>query len=495
VKTVVVGAGAAGLWAALHGAEANDEVTLVAPDPTKGSSTALAQGGIAVATVEGDDPRRHATDTVAAGAGLNDPEAVRVLTEGAWDAVDLGLLHRGMEFDLGGPTLEGGHSVPRIWHAGGDATGWRLLQSLLTWVEANVRITWLHQRVTALLTDHGHVRGVVTELGEQIEADRVVLATGGATGVYGRRTGPGRAVGEGMALAWNDGAALADLEFVQFHPTALDVPGRPAHLLTEALRGEGAVLRDAEGERFMRRFDPRGELAPRDIVARAIFTTRVETGRPVYLDATAVSDVRERFPTAARTGDEVGLDIARTPIPVAPAAHYFTGGILTGTWGQTTLHGLFAAGECACTGVHGANRLASNSLLEALVFGRRAALADEDTPPLSMLEGEPLGSEPPYVGLPISEVRSVADLHLGVVRTGVGLRTVSAAFVAPAPRGMQPGHPDRVATLIAWLLAEAARRREESRGGHYRADFPEPRPEWRLRQAVTPRGWARLPVA
>jgi L-aspartate oxidase len=188
------------------------------------------------------------------------------------------------------------------------------------------------------------------------------------------------------------------------------------------------------------------------------------------------------------------MDIASDPIPVAPAAHYFTGGVLTGPWGQTTLPGLFAAGECASTGVHGANRLASNSLLEALVFGRRAVVADVRTPALILPAEEPIAGEPPYVGLPIEEVRSVADLHLGVVRSGVGLRTVTAGLVAPPPVGREPRHPDRVATLIAWLLAWAALRREESRGGHFRKDFPEPRPEWQVRQAVTRHGWTRIPA-
>jgi L-aspartate oxidase len=187
------------------------------------------------------------------------------------------------------------------------------------------------------------------------------------------------------------------------------------------------------------------------------------------------------------------LDIARDPIPVAPAAHYFTGGVLTDTWGRTTLPGLFSAGECACTGVHGANRLASNSLLETLVFGRRAALAEDGAGP-AIAAGEPIGAEPPYVGLPIEEVRSVADLHLGVVRSGVGLRTVAAALLAPPPTGTRPEPTDRAATLIAWLLAEGALRRQESRGGHFRTDFPEPRPVWRFRQAVMRQGWARIPA-
>jgi L-aspartate oxidase len=340
--------------------------------------------------------------------------------------------------------------------------------------------------------EDGRAVGVETEAGAAFEANRVILATGGATGIFGRRTGPERAVGHGMLLAWDAGAALADLEFVQFHPTALDVPGRPARLLTEALRGEGAILVDADGRRFMPEVAPAAELAPRDVVARAIFRVLVETKRPVYLDATSVPEVRERFPTAAATCDEVGLDIARDPIPVAPAAHYFTGGVLTDTWGRSTVSGLFAAGECACTGVHGANRLASNSLLETLVFGRRAALA-EDAPGPTVSAEEPLGGEPPYVGLPVEEVRSLADLHLGVIRNATGLRTVAAALVAPLP-GLG-GVPDRAATLIAWLLSRAALRREESRGGHFRSDFAEPREAWRLRQVVSPAGWSRRIVA
>jgi L-aspartate oxidase len=443
---------------------------------------------------QGDDPSAHARDTIAAGAGLCDPEAVGVLTtEGPGNVAEL--RQRGMVFDEGGePTLEGGHSARRILHAGGDATGWAILQSLLGMVTGDRRIAWHDARAGAVLVDDARARGVRTDHGDEVVADRVILATGGATGIFGRRTGPDRAVGDGLALAWDAGAALADLEFVQFHPTALDVPGRPASLLTEALRGEGALLRDADGERFMPRFSDRAELAPRDVVARAIFMVRVQTGRPVSLDATGIPNVRARFPTAARSGDESGLDIASDLIPVAPAAHYFTGGVLTDVWGRTTVPGLFAAGECACSGVHGANRLASNSLLETLVFGRRAALADDGTGPSARAQ-EPLGGEPPYVGLPIEEVRSVADLHLGVIRSALGLRTVAAALVAPPPVTAAAGpRPDRTATLVAWLVAHAALRREESRGGHFRADFAEAREEWRLRQAVSRQGWVRLPV-
>jgi L-aspartate oxidase len=309
-----------------------------------------------------------------------------------------------------------------------------------------------------------------------------VLATGGACGIYGRRTGPQTSVGEGLAMAWDAGAALADVEFVQFHPTALDLPGRPARLLTEALRGEGAILVDASGDRFMTRFHPGGDLAPRDVVARAVIRVREETGRPVYLDATRVPDVVTRFPTAAEQCRAEGLDIATTLVPVAPAAHYFMGGILTDLWGRTTVAGLFAAGESASSGVHGANRLASNSLAEALVFGRRAAVADGGAPSLAAPADATPTDPPPAEALPLTAVRDLADRYLGVRRNGPELRTVSERL------GSGRGAGDRAATLVAWFVAGAALEREESRGGHFRVDFPSPRPEWRVRQAVDRHG-------
>ncbi len=390
---------------------------MVAPDPEAGSATALAQGGIAAAVAEGDDPEAHAADTMAAGMGLNDAEAVGVLTREAPAAI-AELRARGMTFDAGGaPTLEGGHTARRVLHAGGDATGWAILQALLRAVRADRRIEWVHARAAELLIDGGKVIGLRMFPDHEIAADRVVLATGGACGIFGRRTGPDRATGEGMALAWDAGAALADLEFVQFHPTALNLPGHPARLLTEALRGEGAVLVDAGGNRFMSHFDERAELAARDIVARAVTRVREETGGPVYLDATAIDGVLEHFPTAARACAEAGLDLARDRIPVAPAAHYFTGGVLTDTWGRTTVAGLSACGEIACTGVHGANRLASNSLLEALVFGRRAALAEDGVVGLEA-STERVEDVVPGTGLPLEEIRAVADNSLGVIRAG-----------------------------------------------------------------------------
>ena len=486
MRTVVVGAGAAGLWCALQAAE-RGSVTVVAPGAVEMSATAWAQGGIAAVTEAGDSPALHAADTIAAGAGLCDPRAVDVLVhEAPMQVRDLRAM--GMAFDESGrPGLEGGHSARRVLHANGDASGRALHRFLADRVSAHRGIDRVNGRVVGVATVEGAAIGAALDTGAHVPGDRIVLATGGACGIYGRRTGPDTSVGEGLVLAWDAGAALADVEFVQFHPTALDVPGRPARLLTEALRGEGAFLVDAHGERFMRRFHPDGDLASRDVVARAVIRVREETGRPVYLDATKVSDIAARFPTAAEQCREEGLDIATAPVPVAPAAHYFMGGILTDLWARTTVRGLFAAGESASTGVHGANRLASNSLAEALVFGRRAALADDGTPDVHAPADAAPADDPPVDALPLAAVRDLADRYLGVRRNGPELRTVRERL--ESGRGA-----DGPATLVAWFVAGAASQRQESRGGHFRVDFPTSRPDWRARQAIDRRGRWRIDV-
>ena len=490
--TLVVGAGAAGLWCALHAAR-RGPVTVLAPDAALQSATAWAQGGIAAVTAPGDDAERHAADTIAAGAGLCDVRAVDVLVQEA-PAQVAELRELGMAFDDGGaPTLEGGHTAKRVLHAGGDASGRALLSFLSDLVDAEPGIERCDGRAAELLSVRGRVRGVRSQAGVEFDADRVVLATGGACGIYGRRTGPDTSLGQGIALGWSAGAALADLEFAQFHPTALDLPGQPARLFTEALRGEGAVLRDVHGERFMLAVDPRGELAPRDIVARTVARVREQTGAPVTLDATQVPDVVRRFPVAAAQCAEVGLDLARDPIPVAPAAHYFTGGMLTDLNARTSVPGLLACGEAACTGVHGANRLASNSLAEALVFGARAATAPDepmDDPRHAPLD--PLAHTPPVGAVPVQALRRITDEHLGVVRSAEGLRAALVRIDAEAGASGTSG--THAGTLVAWLAIHAALRREESRGGHYREDFPTPAERWRIRQSVTADGWSTVEV-
>ena len=483
-RTVVIGAGAAGLWCALHASD-HGAVTVVAPGAAELTATAWAQGGVAAVSRPDDSPQRHAADTIAAGAGLCDPAAVDVLVHEAPGAV-AELREMGMHFDEGdGSGLEGGHTARRVHHAGGDRSGRALHRFLEEVVERHRGIVRVDARAVAIETRGSVATGVRIEGGAVIAADRVVLATGGACGIYGRRTGPDTSVGEGFALAWHAGAALADLEFVQFHPTALDVPGHPARLLTEALRGEGAALRDADGVRFMDRFHPQGDLAPRDVVARAVLQVREETGRPVYLDATGVPDVARRFPTAEEQCREVGLDIAAAPVPVAPAAHYCMGGVLTDVWGRTTVTGLYAAGEVASTGVHGANRLASNSLAEALVFGRRAAIAENDPTPAAA-PADPLAPQPEGA-MALASIRDRTDRYLGVRRDGPELDKLLGELA----HATDPGG-GRAATLVAWLMTGAADRRRESRGGHFRVDFPEPDPRWLVRQAVDRTGWWTL---
>jgi L-aspartate oxidase len=429
----VVGGGVAGLTAALSAA-AETDVLLLAKAPVDTSNSWNAQGGVAAAVGEGDSPALHAADTYRAGRGLCRPSAVEALCEEA-PARIADLVEFGVEFD-DGLGREGGHSVRRVVHAGGAETGKAISEVLAARVREHPRIALAEGvRVRQLWIDGGRCIGVVADQGT-LAAPATILATGGYAALWERTTNPRGALGEGLVLAYRAGAALADLEFVQFHPTALLDDG---FLLSEALRGEGAVLLDDDGSRFT------DELAPRDVVARAI----AERGH-AGLDLRGIE--RGRFPGLMATLERAGYDPAAEPIPVSPAAHYTVGGIVTDLAGATTVPGLYAAGECAATGVHGANRLASNSLLECLVFGRRAGLAALDEP-VPVLAAEPARVAPePAV---TRELQHEMWVDAGVIRSAEGLEHLLGA-PATLPR----------------LIGASAIAREESRGGHFRSDFP-----------------------
>jgi L-aspartate oxidase len=472
---IVVGGGLAGLSAAL--AAAPRKALLLTDAPLgQGCSSAWAQGGMAAALSPGDSPEAHARDTVAAGAGLVDPAMARLLAEEGPAAVRA-LADLGAPFDRdarGGfaQSLEAAHSRPRVARVKGDQAGRAIMAAIVGRAQAaaHVEVRAGH-RLRGLLQDaSGRIRGVVAEYGGrrvEIVAPATVLATGGIGGLYAVTTTPAELIGEGLGLAALAGARIADPEFVQFHPTAIDVGRDPAPLATEALRGEGAVLVDADGRRFMRRHHPDAELAPRDVVARAIHAER-EAGRGAFLDARAAVGPAfpEEFPAVFAACLAGGIDPRVQPIPVAPACHYHMGGIATDAHGRTSLGGLFAAGECAATGVHGANRLASNSLVEAAVFGARAggaaaAASDPDTAPLDA----PVPPVPPTAAL--QTLRAAMSRDAGVVRTAEGLLRLLAAIDE-----LEARHGRAAASTAARFTAAAALARRESRGAHFRADTP-----------------------
>jgi L-aspartate oxidase len=474
-RVLIIGAGLAGLSAAL--ACAPRRALVLSPLPLlQGCSSAWAQGGVAAALADDDTPQLHAADTVAAGAGLVDEAMAQLLTTEGPDAVRQ-LAALGAPFDRHPDgrfhqSLEAAHSRLRVARVNGDGAGLAIMQAVVAAVRAAPHIEVREGvRARALLQDaEGRVRGVLAEQDGvlvQITAPATVLATGGLGGLYAVTTNPIQVRGEGLALAALAGATIADPEFVQFHPTAIDIGADPAPLATEALRGEGAKLIDSAGHPFMARYHAQAELAPRDIVARAIHRQLAE-GRGAFLDCTqAVGDhFPKEFPYVFSACMAAGIDPRVQPIPVAPAAHYHMGGVWTDADGRTSLAGLFAAGECASTGVHGANRLASNSLLEAAVFGARAGRAAAlEADPMTPALPASVSPELPHAAL--QTLRQAMSRHAGVVRDRAGLLHLLALIAE-----LEAEHGRALALVAAKLVAAAALVRTESRGGHYRADFP-----------------------
>ncbi len=488
-RPVIVGTGIAGLWTAWRLASEGQAAIVVTKETLADSASAWAQGGIAVALGPGDSPSQHAADTLAASDGLADPEAVRILTSEGPDRI-YELLALGARFDRGGDGrlrfgLEAAHTRARIIHAGGDRTGAALIGCLAQVVRQHPLIELLeHTEVTSLLVRQDRIAGVMAlprgGARYPLAARAVVLATGGVGQLYAVTTNPKVATADGWALAHHVGATLRDIEFLQFHPTALTLPGvNPAPLISEAVRGAGALLVDRDSRRFALDADPRGELAPRDIVARAVAAAVAAGG--AWLDARSIADFPTRFPGITAMLARYGLDASRDLLPVAPALHYAMGGIQTDLEGRAGLPGLWAVGEVASTGVHGANRLASNSLLEGLVFADRAGRAVVAADAGGGADAEAVTADDAGLrdgGADEScaevrrEMREIMSAHVGVQRTESSLLHAEQALDGLTRETPTAAWRTTNQLVVARLITQAARRRRESRGGHRRLDYP-----------------------
>jgi L-aspartate oxidase len=500
---IVVGSGIGGLYTALLARELGSVLVI-----TKGSiddcNTKYAQGGIAAAIGKDDSPELHLQDTLDAGDGLSDEEAVNILVSEAPVRI-ADLVGYRVPFDtLDGEialTMEAAHSVPRVLHAGGDATG-EYIEVALSQQVRSARIQVLENFLaTEIMVDKGKVTGIRaldcrTGTMEEFDCTFLILATGGAGQLFKYNTNSDIATGDGIALAFSAGAEIADMEFFQFHPTALRMPGVLPFLISEAVRGEGGVLRNADGYRFMEDYHERADLAPRDVVARSILNEMKKSASDrVFLDVTQLPPhtITSRFPHIYRFCLDHGLDITRDMIPVAPAAHYMIGGIRTNSWGETNIAGLFATGEVACTGVHGANRLASNSLLEAIVFSKRIIERTKNkTKEKVRAEAKvknmyaSLGQRPYLRTVPSPGLAGLQQLHwdkVGIIRDKDGLGQAAGILAtwqhSLHPTTDQPSYELSNLVLTGRLLTEAALIREESRGAHFRSDFPQTSPRWR----------------
>ncbi|MGW9128215.1 L-aspartate oxidase [Paenibacillus chitinolyticus] len=503
---IIIGAGIAGLFTALQ-ASASQRVLLITKKSLLDSNTRYAQGGIAAVISDEDSPEYHLQDTLVAGAGLCSRDAVDVLVhEGPQGVQDL--IRMGTQFDLENGeialTKEGAHSQRRILHANGDATGAEIVRALSENTKNNPSIEiWDDHIVIDLITVDGECCGALVQKPDgqrvYVQGNATVLCTGGAGQLFRYTTNPDVATGDGVAIAYRAGADIRDMEFIQFHPTVLVYPGAPRFLISEAVRGEGAYLRNIKGERFMEKYHPQLELAPRDVVARAIVSEIEETGSSfIYLDITDEPEqmIRHRFPTIYETCLSFGLDLTSDWIPVAPAAHYMMGGVKTDLHGETNIKRLFACGEVSSTGVHGANRLASNSLSEAIVFGRRIIDRIRTLAPLpngvpQTGEGTSARTELPKQAMVEKKLKlqKVMVRYAGVRRDAAGLQRGLDELKRHLPSFdscLTRREDYEFANLLtcALLTAEAALRREESRGGHYREDFPQRSDEQWLKHTV-----------